>query len=65
MPKVPATQKQRNYIGTLQDQLGWSSEQMAQYAKEQRIDLVDMNMYEASQIINDLKRQLSETELPF
>jgi hypothetical protein len=63
-PKAPATQKQRNYIAMLQDELGWHSEQMAQYAKEQRIDLVEMTSYEASQIINDMKAQLNP-EPPF
>lgn len=61
---IPATPKQRNYIAALQDEIGWHSEQMAVYAKEQRIDLVSMTTAEASAFIEGMKR-LAKQELPF
>jgi hypothetical protein len=56
LPAVPATAKQRNYIGALIDDLGWHSEQLAMYAHEQNVDLVDMSMAQASTLIDDLRR---------
>src|SRR5689334_927596 len=41
-PDSPASNKQRNYIVTLQDNLAWNSEQLAAYAEEQTVDLVTM-----------------------
>src|SRR5919199_1628984 len=35
-PDSPASDKQRNYIATLQENLTWSSEQLAAYAEEQQ-----------------------------
>jgi hypothetical protein len=61
---VPASDKQRRYIATLQDQLGWHSEQLATYASEQGIDLVSMTTAQASKFIDGLKR-LNSGELPF
>jgi hypothetical protein len=55
-PSPPATAKQRNYIATLQDQLCWTSEQLAAYAKEQGVDFVAMSMREASTFIASMKR---------
>lgn len=52
----PASDKQRNYIATLQDKLGWTSEQMAVYAAEQGVDLVGMTKAQASALIEGLKR---------
>jgi hypothetical protein len=54
-PDAPASDKQRNYIATLQEQLGWSSEQLAAYAQEQEIDLVSMTKGQASAFIDGLK----------
>lgn len=64
---VPAGDKQRNYIATLQDDLCWSSEQMAVYASEQNVDLVSMSVSQASAFIDGLKRltQVQSGELPF
>lgn len=64
---VPASDKQRNYIGVLQDELGWTSEQLAAYAQEQRVDLVAMTTDQASRLINGMKRLISvhSGELPF
>jgi hypothetical protein len=58
-PDSPASDKQRNYIATLQDQIGWNSEQMAGYAEEQSVDLVTMTKGQASVFIDGLKK-LSE-----
>jgi len=63
----PATPKQRNYIATLQDQLCWTSEQLAVYASEQGVDLVAMTMREASAFIDGMKRlneERSATDRP-
>jgi hypothetical protein len=54
-PDAPASDKQRNYIATLQEQLGWSSEQLAAYAQEQEIDLAGMTKAQASAFIDGLK----------
>jgi hypothetical protein len=58
-PDSPASDKQRNYIATLQDQIGWTSEQLASYAEEQSVDLVTMTKGQASVFIDGLKK-LSE-----
>lgn len=57
----PATPKQRNYIATLQDQLGWHSEQLAAYASQQGVDLVAMSMRQASTFIDGMKRLATES----
>lgn len=65
---VPASDKQRNYIATLQDELGWSSEQLAVYAQEQKVDLVGMTVDQASRLINGMKRLInnqSSQDIPF
>ena len=58
-PDSPASDKQRNYIATLQDTLGWSNEQLATYASENSVELVTMTKGQASTFIDGLKR-LSE-----
>jgi hypothetical protein len=57
---APASQKQKHYIGLLMDDLGWHSEQIAIYADQQGIDLVDMTASEASRLIDQLKRLAHE-----
>lgn len=52
----PATEKQRQYIGRLIDDIGWHSEELAVYAHEQQIDLVAMTKAQASAFIDGLKR---------
>jgi hypothetical protein len=59
-PDAPASDKQRNYIATLQDNLTWSNEQLAGYAAEQAVDLVTMTKGQASAFIDDLKRLADE-----
>ncbi len=58
-PDSPASDKQRNYIVTLQDNLAWNSEHLAAYAEEQNVDLVTMTKGQASVFIDGLKK-LSE-----
>lgn len=58
-PDAPASEKQRNYIGALQEDLAWSNEQLASYAQEQSVDLLTMTKGQASTFIDGLKR-LSE-----
>ncbi len=64
---VPASDKQRSYIAQLQDNLCWSSEQLATYANEQDVDLVSMTVAQASTFIDGLKRlnRVQSGELPF
>lgn len=58
-PDAPASEKQRNYIAALQDDLAWTNEQLATHAGEQGVDLVTMTKGQASQFIDTLKK-LSE-----
>jgi hypothetical protein len=58
-PDSPASDKQRNYIATFQDNLAWNSEHLAAYAEEQSVDLVTMTKGQASVFIDGLKK-LSE-----
>lgn len=60
----PATEKQRNYIARLMDDLAWTSEQLAVYADEQQVDLVTMTKGQASTFIDGLKK-LAMQNIPF
>lgn len=55
-PDAPASDKQRNYIAALQEDLTWSAEQLATYAREQSMDLVTMTKGQASTFIDGLKK---------
>jgi pyruvate/2-oxoglutarate dehydrogenase complex dihydrolipoamide acyltransferase (E2) component len=59
-PEAPASEKQRNFVGLLQDDLRWSDEQLARYATEQGVDLVTMTKGQASSFIDGLKRIAEE-----
>lgn len=59
-PEAPASDKQRNYIAALQEDLSWSSEQLAAYAREQNVDLVTMTKGQASTFIDGLKKLAEE-----
>lgn len=59
-PDAPASDKQRNYIATLQEQLGWSNEQLSTYANDHDLDLVTLSKGEASTFIDGLKRLYEE-----
>jgi hypothetical protein len=58
-PDAPASEKQRNYIAALQEDLSWTADQISGYAQEQQIDLVTMTKGQASIFIDGLKK-LSE-----
>lgn len=55
-PDSPASDKQRNYIAALQDDLSWTNEQIASYAAEHSVDLVTMTKGQASGFIDSLKK---------
>ncbi|NTU81092.1 MAG: hypothetical protein HGA45_17210 [Chloroflexales bacterium] len=59
-PEAPASDKQRNYIATLQDNLSWSSEDLVGYAGEQGVDLVTLTKGQASAFIDGLKKLSDE-----
>lgn len=59
-PDAPASEKQRNYIAALQEELTWSHEQLASYANEHQVDLVTMNKGQASGFIDQLKKIVEE-----
>jgi len=59
-PESPASEKQRNYIATLQDNLTWSSDQLSTYAGEHSVDLVTLTKGQASSFIDGLKKLADE-----
>lgn len=59
-PDAPASDKQRNYITALQNELAWTDEQLAQYAQEQAVALLTLNKGQASGFIDGLKRLAEE-----
>lgn len=58
------TDKQRNYIARLMDDLGWTSEQLLVYTTEQGLDLLAMTRAQASTFIDGLKK-LAMQNIPF
>lgn len=59
-PDAPASDKQRNYVAALQEDLSWTNEQLASYAAEHSVDLVTMTKGQASGFIDDLKKLAEE-----
>ncbi|NNJ09327.1 hypothetical protein EKD04_003195 [Chloroflexales bacterium ZM16-3] len=59
-PDAPASDKQRNYIAALQDDLSWTNDQLGSYAGEQSVDLVTMTKGQASSFIDSLKKVAEE-----
>lgn len=55
-PDAPASDKQRNYIAVIQEDLSWTNEQLASYAGDHSVDLVTMTKGQASGFINSLKK---------
>jgi hypothetical protein len=55
-PDAPASDKQRNYIAALQEDLAWTSEQLGGYAHDQQVDLVTLTKGQASSFIDGLKK---------
>lgn len=60
----PASDKQRGFIAGLTDKIGWSSEQLAEFARQQRVDLVAMSKNEASALIEQLQHLATEQVQP-
>lgn len=59
-PDAPASDKQRHFIATLQENLGWSGDQLGAYAADQRIDLLTLTKGQASTFIDGLKKLAEE-----
>lgn len=59
-PDAPASEKQRNYIAALQEELTWSNDQLTTYAQEQKLDLVVMTKGQASTFIDGMKKLAEE-----
>jgi hypothetical protein len=55
-PDAPASDNQRRFMGRLQDDLSWSSAQMAQWAESQNVDLVSLTKGQASTLIDTMIR---------
>ncbi|MCS6841650.1 MAG: hypothetical protein NZ699_13375 [Roseiflexus sp.] len=61
-PDAPASERQRNYIAALQEDLAWTNEQLAAFAQEHRVDLVTMTKGQASAFIDSLKKLAEERQ---
>lgn len=59
-PDAPASEKQRNYIAVLQEELAWTGEQLADYAGQNGVELVTLTKGQASQFIDSLKKLAEE-----
>jgi hypothetical protein len=59
-PDSPASEKQRNYIAALQEDLSWTNEQLASYAGDHSVDLVTLTKGQASGFIDSLKKVAEE-----
>jgi hypothetical protein len=59
-PDAPASDKQRNYIAALQEDLSWTNEQLASYASDHSVDLVTMTKGQASGFIDGLKKMADD-----
>jgi hypothetical protein len=59
-PDAPASDKQRNFIGTLQHNLNWSNEQLTSFASEHGFNLLELTKGQASEFIDVLKRAAGE-----
>ncbi len=59
-PDAPASDKQRNFISTLQHNLNWSNEQLANFASEHGFHLLELTKGQASEFIDVLKRAAGE-----
>lgn len=61
-PDAPASERQRNFIASLQQALGWSGEKLAAFAQEHGYDLVALNKGQASAFIDELRRVQEEQQ---
>lgn len=58
----PASDKQRNYLANLQSRLGWSPDQLADYAAQESIDLSALTKGQASTLIDLLQHAPAERQ---
>ncbi|OAN43184.1 hypothetical protein A6A03_18535 [Chloroflexus islandicus] len=61
-PDAPASERQRNFIASLQQALGWSGEKLAAFAHEHGYDLVALTKGQASAFIDELRRVQEEQQ---
>ncbi len=61
-PDAPASERQRNFIASLQQALGWSGEKLAAFAQEHGYDLFALNKGQASAFIDELRRVQEEQQ---
>lgn len=61
-PDAPASERQRNFIASLQQALGWSGEKLAAFAQEHGYDLVALTKGQASAFIDELRRVQEEQQ---
>lgn len=58
--RPPATDKQRQMIARMVDSLGWTPEQLINYARAERVDINELRSQEASALIDSLKTLASQ-----
>lgn len=61
-PDAPASEKQRQYLEYLLKELGWSNEQLVQFATERQRNLLTLTKCECSELIDELKGVLAEQQ---
>jgi hypothetical protein len=59
-PEAPASDKQRNYIAALQEDLTWTNEQLNAFAQEHGVEFVTLTKGQASGFIDNLKKLAEE-----
>jgi hypothetical protein len=59
-PDSPASEKQRGYIATLQEQMTWTPDQLSSYAHDQQVDLLTLTKGQASAFIDGMKKLAEE-----
>jgi len=57
-PEAPASDKQRQYMDYLVNELHWNGVQLQQFATERKLDILTLTKREASELIDDLKALL-------
>lgn len=56
-----ASEKQMNFIATLQDRLGWTSEEFGRFLEEQGVNVASITKAQASMIIDLLQREVRQS----
>lgn len=54
-PEAPASDKQRQYMDYLVNELGWDGQRLQQFAGERKLDILLLTKREASELIDELK----------